>query len=244
MALIYTLVRKMKPQHVVEIGTYNGGTSEAICHALRENGRSALHTVGPFDAMRVVPIFESWPDELRRHLRFYPTTSMEFYYELAKQRIRPEIAFVDGDHSYEAALFDIQSLAKLLSRGGFIIGTCRHSHLVRRRRYSGDRAQRMLGHLRGGAARTRCSRVDHGDEKRSGGSLDKIVGRHGHFLCDSEARDNRLGSVARPPSQSFRTEGGHCCASSQSAPELFEMRQVVPRALLGRSCVCRKAYVA
>ena len=81
-ALIYTLVRNAKPRHVVEIGTYDGGTSEVICQALYENGSGTLHTVGPFDAERVVPIFNSWPQELRRHLEFYPMTSMDFYYRL------------------------------------------------------------------------------------------------------------------------------------------------------------------
>jgi predicted O-methyltransferase YrrM len=120
-ALIYTLVRNAKPQHVVEIGTYNGGTSELICQALHENGSGTLHTIGPFDADRVVPIFDSWPQELRRHLEFYPMTSMDFYYRLYARGIRPEIAFIDGDHSYQAALFDIQSLARSLARGGFLL---------------------------------------------------------------------------------------------------------------------------
>ena len=120
-ALIYTLVRNAKPQHVVEIGTYNGGTSEVICQALHENGSGTLHTVGPFDAERVVPIFESWPQELCRHLEFYPMTSMDFYYRLYWRGIRPEIAFIDGDHSYQTALFDIQSLAQTLTRRGFLL---------------------------------------------------------------------------------------------------------------------------
>jgi predicted O-methyltransferase YrrM len=120
-ALIYTLVRNAKPQHVVEIGTYYGGTSELICQALHENGSGILHTVGPFEAERVTPIFDSWPQELRRHLEFYLMTSMDFYYRLNERGIRPEIAFIDGDHSYQAALFDIQSLAKSLARRGFLL---------------------------------------------------------------------------------------------------------------------------
>src|ERR1700722_3211505 len=120
-ALIYTLVRNAKPQHVVEIGTYHGGTSELICRALYENGSGTLHTVSPFEAERVVPIFDSWPQELRRHLEFYLMTSMDFYYRLNARGIRPEIAFIDGDHSYQAALFDIQSLAKSLTRRGFLL---------------------------------------------------------------------------------------------------------------------------
>jgi hypothetical protein len=120
-ALIYTLVRNAKPQHVVEIGTYYGGTSEVICQALHQNGSGILHTVAPFEAESVFPIFESWSPELRRHLEFYLMTSMEFYYRLHARGIRPEIALVDGDHSYQAALFDIQSLAKSLARRGFLL---------------------------------------------------------------------------------------------------------------------------
>jgi predicted O-methyltransferase YrrM len=121
MALIYTLVRNAKPQHVVEIGTYYGGTSELICQALHENGSGILHTVAPFEAERVIPIFDSWPPELRRHLEFYLMTSMDFYYRLNARGIRPEIAFIDGDHSYQAAFFDVQSLAWSLARRGFLL---------------------------------------------------------------------------------------------------------------------------
>jgi hypothetical protein len=46
---------------------------------------------------------------------------MDFYYRLNARGIRPEIAFIDGDHSYQAALFDIQSLAKSLARRGFLL---------------------------------------------------------------------------------------------------------------------------
>ena len=120
-ALIYTLVRNTKAQHVVEIGTYDGGTSELICQALHENGSGTLYTAGPFDAERVFPIFDSWPQYLRRHLEFYPMTSMDLYYRLNARGISPEIAFIDGDHSYQTALFDIQSLAKSLARRGFLL---------------------------------------------------------------------------------------------------------------------------
>jgi predicted O-methyltransferase YrrM len=120
-ALIYTLVRNARPRHVVEIGTYYGGTSEVICQALQENGSGILHTVAPFEAERAIPIFDSWPWELRRHLEFYLMTSMDFYYRLSARGIRPEIAFIDGDHSYQAALFDIQSLARSLERRGFLL---------------------------------------------------------------------------------------------------------------------------
>ena len=89
LALIYALVRNVRPRHVVEIGTYNAGTSELICQALLENGFGLLHTVGPFDAERVIPIVDSWSPTLLQHLQFYPMTSMEFYYEMSKLGISP-----------------------------------------------------------------------------------------------------------------------------------------------------------
>jgi hypothetical protein len=103
--LIYTLVRNTKAQHVVEIGTYDGGTSELICHALHENGSGILNTVAPFEAESVFQIFESWPQALRQHLDFYLMTSMDFCYRLNARGIRQEIGFIDGDHSYQAAPF-------------------------------------------------------------------------------------------------------------------------------------------
>src|SRR4029077_14099246 len=75
----------------------------------------------PCDTQSTCPIFYSWPLELRRRLEFYPMTSMDFYYRLYARGIRPEIGFIDGDHSYQAALFDIQSLARSLARRGFLL---------------------------------------------------------------------------------------------------------------------------
>jgi hypothetical protein len=47
--------------------------------------------------------------------------SMAFYDEVRRQDIRPQLIFVDGNHEYEFALFDIQCAARYLMPGGFII---------------------------------------------------------------------------------------------------------------------------
>ena len=117
--MIYALVRNAKPQHVVEIGTYHGGTSEVICQALHENGSGMLHTVGPFDAERVVPIFEFLAAETAQAPGILSDDLHGFLLRMYSRNFRPEIAFIDGDHSYQAALFDIQSLARSLARRGF-----------------------------------------------------------------------------------------------------------------------------
>lgn len=121
-ALLYALIRNIRPEHVFEIGTYKAGTAEVICRALHANGRGTLHTTDPFGAERVPPIVARWPSELRDRLRFYPLDSMTFFSTVLEDRtLRADLVFVDGNHDYEYALFDIGCAAKALRPGGFIV---------------------------------------------------------------------------------------------------------------------------
>ena len=120
-ALLFTLVRNIRPEHVIEIGTYKASTTEAICRALCANNRGIIHTVDPYGAGMVFDTLRKWPALLRRHICFYPTDSMDFYDLARHDDIRADVVFVDGNHDYEFALFDIESAARLIRPGGFII---------------------------------------------------------------------------------------------------------------------------
>ena len=119
-ALLYATVRNLRPDHVVEIGTYKGGTAETLSRAIQANGSGMLHTVSPFDAERFGPIFQAWPQQLRAVTQYYPVNSMEFFIRVPEKRIRPGVVLVDGNHDYEFAAFDIQSAARWITPGGFI----------------------------------------------------------------------------------------------------------------------------
>jgi predicted O-methyltransferase YrrM len=120
-ALLYSLVRNLKPEHAFEIGTFKGGTSEAICRALAANGTGVLHTVDPFRSDYIKTIFANWPAALLSHLRCHPTYSMAFFGAMEREGIRPALVFVDGNHDYEFAAFDIACGARLMQRGGFMV---------------------------------------------------------------------------------------------------------------------------
>jgi predicted O-methyltransferase YrrM len=120
-ALLFTLVRNLIPDHVIEIGTFKGGTSEAIGRALHANGRGLLHTIGPFDSGLFLPVYRGWPEALRNRVRFYSVDSMAFFVRLQKNLIQPALVFVDGNHDYEFALFDILAAARCVTPGGFIV---------------------------------------------------------------------------------------------------------------------------
>jgi predicted O-methyltransferase YrrM len=120
-AVIHAIIRNLRPDHVFEIGTYKGGTTEAMSRALHANGSGTMHTVGPFDSDHFLPVLDAWPNELQQRVRFYPEASMDFYMRMEREKIRPGLVFVDGNHDYEFALFDIQCAARSIMPGGFIV---------------------------------------------------------------------------------------------------------------------------
>src|SRR6185312_13809410 len=119
-ALLYAILRNLRPDHVFEIGSYKAGTTEALCRALAANGQGTVHTVDPFRADYVMATLKHWPRELAQHARVHSMSSMDFFMEMERQDVRPGVVFVDGNHDYEFALFDIGRAAKYLSRNGFI----------------------------------------------------------------------------------------------------------------------------
>jgi predicted O-methyltransferase YrrM len=120
-ALLFNLVRNLAPHHVIEIGTFKGGTSEAIGRALHANGGGLLHTIGPFDSGIFLPFYRAWPEALRDRVRFYSVDSMAFFMRMQKNLIQPSLVFVDGNHDYEFALFDILAATRCVAPGGFVV---------------------------------------------------------------------------------------------------------------------------
>jgi Methyltransferase domain len=119
--LLYHLVRTMKAREVIEIGTYYAATSEVITRALWENGQGTLHTTDPFGADRCPGIIGRWPAELRRHVTFYPVSSMDLFMDLDRRKVVLDVAFIDGNHDQEFAYFDLCSAARLMRPGGIVV---------------------------------------------------------------------------------------------------------------------------
>lgn len=119
--LLYHLVRALRPLHVVEIGTYFAAGAEVLARALWENGRGLLHTIDPYGKIRGPSLIGRWDERLRAHVRFYPWNSMEFFERLDARQFPLDLVFVDGNHNFESALFDLQSAAKRIRPGGIVV---------------------------------------------------------------------------------------------------------------------------
>jgi predicted O-methyltransferase YrrM len=119
-ALLYATIRNLRPSLLIEIGTYRAGTTKVLCWALAANGYGRLHTIDPYGARFAPNILATWPEYLRRLVSFFPVNSMEYFDALTKSGERSSLTFIDGNHDYEYALFDIEAAARIAAPGGFI----------------------------------------------------------------------------------------------------------------------------
>lgn len=120
-ALLYSLIRTLQPEVVIEVGTLFGGTTEVLARALWRNGRGVVHTTDPFGAERCPPIFAAWPAELQKITFFHPLMSMDFFLELERRGLMIDMALIDGNHDYEFAFFDLLMTARRLRPGGVVV---------------------------------------------------------------------------------------------------------------------------
>lgn len=120
-AVLYSLVRMMRPPLVAEIGTLHAGTTEVLARALWENGEGVVHTADPYGGERCPAIISQWPPELQRHAQFHAKSSMDFFARMVLESKTFDLVLVDGNHDYEYALFDLQMAARLMRPGGVVI---------------------------------------------------------------------------------------------------------------------------
>jgi hypothetical protein len=80
-----------------------------------------LHTTDPYGGDRCPAIIGTWPQPLQDITRYYPLNSMEFFFELGRHHIVPDLVLVDGNHDFEFAMFDLMMAARLCSRGGIVV---------------------------------------------------------------------------------------------------------------------------
>lgn len=120
-AFLYLATKALRPRFVLEIGTYYAGTTEALARGVAANGFGHMMTIDPYGAERVPAILEGWPSELRDVTTFGAIDSMGLFTRLEQLRSAIDLVFVDGNHEYGFALYDLNMSAKWLSPSGIIV---------------------------------------------------------------------------------------------------------------------------
>jgi predicted O-methyltransferase YrrM len=120
-ALLHHLVVMRRPERVLEIGTFRCGTTQVFARALWEAGHGHLDTIDPFGADHVPPIIEAYPAELRERITFRPVNSASHFNKEMLQNGSYDLVFIDGDHEFEYALFDLLCSARLIRPRGLVV---------------------------------------------------------------------------------------------------------------------------
>lgn len=140
MEVIYALIRKRKPEILVETGVCNGVSSAIILYALYINEKGKLYSIDlpeftekKYDTNyfwegkkgAAVPMGKEsgWiiPEYLRLNWKLIIGRSQEKLPSLLKQLKSIDLFFHDSEHSFDCMWFEFNEVIKSLKKGGIII---------------------------------------------------------------------------------------------------------------------------
>lgn len=135
--LYYGLVRALRPQHVVVIGSGFGFSVVCLALGLKDNGDGQLSFVDPsYSVLKHGPLHTvggtaQWDDPQKVRTRFsrfgveslvthYKLTSAEFYATQAGRLSAIDLAFIDGSHAYADVRRDFLSTLHHTHRNSYL----------------------------------------------------------------------------------------------------------------------------
>ncbi len=124
---VYALARHCRPDYVVEVGTFSGGTAVGWAAALKENRKGRLicvdndtYSKGTYPTVARENISRTGLPEDRYEL--LSGDSKEIIPSLVgRLQGRVGLYLVDGDHTFEGARADIRNGLPMVGPGGFVL---------------------------------------------------------------------------------------------------------------------------
>lgn len=113
--VLYALVRALRPQRVLEIGTYYGCSATHILQALRDNGSGTLVCIDLNDGVGSLI-----PPTLRSHLAIVQADMFQWLPNLTQDE-GFDFIWEDSAHTVETTEFAWRSAYRLLPPGGMIL---------------------------------------------------------------------------------------------------------------------------
>lgn len=135
----YGIVRALRPKHVLVIGSGFGFSVVCLALGIKDNGTGNLTFVDPSYSLLKNGPFNTvggngkWddPEKVREHfskfgvdgvIKHFKATSEEFFSSYDEDRLPPiDVAFIDGNHSYESVKYDFTSVMSRSHRNTYIL---------------------------------------------------------------------------------------------------------------------------
>jgi hypothetical protein len=141
------LIKEIKPNHIIEVGTWKGLSAITMCNAIKENNLNTqitcvdtwLGAVEFWDYLsstneRNLLQKNGYPNIYYQFLSNvvhtnnqdiilpFPNTSRIGYYYFKNKQITADLIYIDASHEYEDVLDDINMYFQILNDGGIIFG--------------------------------------------------------------------------------------------------------------------------
>jgi predicted O-methyltransferase YrrM len=124
--LLYTIVKLMKPELMVETGVANGFSSAFILKAMNENQKGKLFSID-IPQLKGVTVPEGktlgWviPDELKKRWVLRIGKSVKILPKLLEDLGEIDIFLHDSRHEYETMIFEYETAWPFLKQGGILL---------------------------------------------------------------------------------------------------------------------------
>lgn len=117
---LYALIRALKPQNVLELGTWHGASATHILQGIKDIGGGMLDCVDN-RAYGDIVIGNMIPDDLRPFATMHPTSLEEAIAIALEEKYTYDFIFEDAMHTVEQVELVWSAADRLLNPGGMII---------------------------------------------------------------------------------------------------------------------------
>lgn len=124
---LYVICRISKPNIVIETGTQNGGSTQAILCALRDNEKGTLHSIDSgdqsTDGTHISTFGEPGQDitkDLKKRWNFHLGYTYDVLPIILPQLKKVDLFFHDSDHSKECVEFEFREIIQYCAKGSFV----------------------------------------------------------------------------------------------------------------------------
>lgn len=114
---LYTFTFCLQPRNVLEVGVNKGGSSRILVRALDDAGRGRLYSIDPQPLVSPA-LLETLQHRMALKTGFSPDGVAELR-ELAEAGF--DLAFIDGDHSFEGVVRDIEGVLEYLADTAYML---------------------------------------------------------------------------------------------------------------------------